>query len=260
MVLALSLALGLGYAVIEASAQGPMGPGSGQGMGPGMGMGQGILPGGYTAVISLGGRAYDDWSKVLAKKLPKQTHPAYPKAGKKKGGVTWRCKECHGWDTNGAQGTYGKGSHYTGIKGLRGQMGADPAKVAVIIRGAPHDYPKDLIGDDLLVHLAQFVSAGQIEMENYIDPNTKKVRGNAAHGQMLFRRFCAACHGFDGKAINFKTAKKPEYIGMIASGNPWEVMHKVANGQPGTGMPFLRGLGARVIANIVAYAQTLPKK
>jgi thiosulfate dehydrogenase len=29
---------------------------------------------------------------------PQGTHPSYPKAGKKTGAGTWRCKECHGWD------------------------------------------------------------------------------------------------------------------------------------------------------------------
>ena len=45
-------------------------------------------------------------------------------------------------------------------------------------------------------------------------------------------------------------------------GNPWEVMHKILNGQPGEPMPGLRALpdAERIIVDIMAHTQTLPKK
>ena len=46
--------------------------------------------------IARGGQLYDNWAIALDKSLPSKNHPAYPTIGKKKGGVTWRCKECHG--------------------------------------------------------------------------------------------------------------------------------------------------------------------
>jgi hypothetical protein len=42
------------------------------------------------------------------------------------------------------------------------------------------------------------------------------------------------------------------------SDNPWEVMHKVLNGQPGEVMPAMRALDHKVSADLVAYLATLP--
>jgi thiosulfate dehydrogenase len=76
----------------------------------------------------------------------------------------------------------------------------------------------------------------------------------------MFDGTCASCHGVDGKKINFHDADDPEYLGTVASGNPWEFFHKVLFGQPGAPMPSGIGLGwsAEEIADLAAYAQTLP--
>src|SRR3989338_7187253 len=73
----------------------------------------------HVVAVDRGGVLYDSWYGALGKEAPKETHPAYPKAGKQKGATTWRCKECHGWDYKGASGVYSKGGHYTGIPGIR---------------------------------------------------------------------------------------------------------------------------------------------
>ncbi len=54
--------------------------------------------------MARGGQLYDNWMAVTEADKPIGTHPAYPKAGKKKGASTWRCKECHGWDYMGKDG------------------------------------------------------------------------------------------------------------------------------------------------------------
>jgi hypothetical protein len=66
----------------------------------------------HLVLITRGGLLYDKWYGALGKEAPKKTHPAYTKAGKKKGSSTWRCKECHGWDYKGARGAYAKQRHH----------------------------------------------------------------------------------------------------------------------------------------------------
>ncbi len=43
-------------------------------------------------------------------------------------------------------------------------------------------------------------------------------------------------------------------------GNPWEVMHKILNGQPGEEMPALRAFDRQVVLDIMAHMATLPKE
>ncbi len=82
--------------------------------------------------ISNGGKRYDNWAAALMKAPPDKTHPAYPASGKEKGAATWRCKECHGWDYKGKDGAYGKGSHYTGIKGIRDMVGESVDSIKLV--------------------------------------------------------------------------------------------------------------------------------
>ena len=118
--------------------------------------------------VGFGGRLYDNWFNALDMEEPKATHPAYPAAGKKKGSGTWRCKECHGWDYKGKDGAYGKGSHYTGLKGVRELIGADPGRVSAIVRNSTHAFGADMIPDEALQRLALFVTRGQHETDWYI--------------------------------------------------------------------------------------------
>ncbi len=210
--------------------------------------------------IARGGQYYDKWWAVIDADAPKQTHTAYPAAGKKQGAATWRCKECHGWDYKGANGAYAAGSHATGIKGIRAMAGVDPKQIANIIRTKPHNYSKALLPDKALAKLALFVSKGQIEMARFIDSRTKKAKGDRGRGARFYQTVCANCHGFDGKKINFKSEKKPEFIGTIAQENPWEFLHKVRHGQPGQVMPALIALDVQDAVDITAYAQTLSVK
>lgn len=207
-----------------------------------------------------GGLLYDNWAKVLYRDLPGETHPSYPEAGKKKGGSTWRCKECHGWDYRGVDGAYGAGSHYSGIKGIRDMVGVPADSIAKIIRDDTHRYTNEMLSDKAVQHLALFVSRGQVDMPQYIDYKTKKAHGDASRGARFYQSICAVCHGFDGKQINFKTAENPEYIGTVAQKNPQETLHKTRNGQPGVPMVALGVLDIQDIVDIVAYTQTLPAK
>jgi thiosulfate dehydrogenase len=210
--------------------------------------------------IARGGQLYDNWAKVLGKELPKETHPAYPAAGKQKGGATWRCKECHGWDYKGAEGAYAKGSHQTGIKGLRALVGADPKAIVKILTDSTHGYSEEMIGRGEMEKLALFVSLGQIDMDLHVDRVTRKSRGEAGRGAPYFQTICAVCHGFNGKSLNFGTPEAPEYVGTVARENPWEFMHKARFGQPGVPMISLITLPDATIADLLALTQTLPEK
>jgi len=51
-------------------------------------------------------------------------------------------------------------------------------------------------------------------------------------------------------------------VGTLAADNPWEFLHKVRFGQPGTTMPSATELGWSLqdVADVLAHAQTLPTK
>lgn len=210
--------------------------------------------------IARGGQLYDNWMAVTEHDAPAGTHPAYPAEGKKSGATTWRCKECHGWDFKGKDGAYAKGSHYTGIKGVRGVIGMEPEKIHQIIMNKTHGYTAEMIPHSAMEKLALFLSVGQIDTDLYIDAKTKKALGNPRRGAQFFQTICAVCHGFDGKAMNFHTADDPEYVGTVAVDNPWEALHKIRFGQPGVGMIALTALPMDTLVDILAYAQTLPTK
>lgn len=60
--------------------------------------------------------------------------------------------------------------------------------------------------------------------------------------------------------INFGDAEEPEYVGTIANDNPWEFIHKVRVGQPGTGMTVGLDVGwsMQEVVDLLAFAQSLP--
>jgi len=206
------------------------------------------------ASIARGAKLYDKWYKVIGKPAPKASHKLYPADKKyaKKAKSNWRCKECHGWDYIGAEGRYSEGSHFTGIKGVSGMAGADPAAIAALLRGDLHGYTEDMIPDAALAEIALFISKGQIDPGPYMAADGKS-SGDVAAGKVYYEGVCAGCHGLDGKKI-----KDADPLGAVA-GNTQEMMHKVLNGQPGEAMPSLRVLDTQIAADIVAYVQTLPE-
>lgn len=208
--------------------------------------------------IARGGQLYDNWYAVLARTPPADTHPSYPSQGKQTGSDTWRCKECHGWDYRGDKGAYGEGSHYTGIAGIRDLVGTDPNGIVENLRDESHGYTQEMIPDSELRQLALFVSLGQSDMDLYVDRAPKQSRGNPQRGAALYQTICTVCHGFDGKSINFADEDKPEFVGTIAHDNPWEFIHKARFGQPAVPMISLIALPMEDIADLLAYAQTLP--
>ena len=211
--------------------------------------------------IARGGQLYDNWMAAMFHDNPKESHPAYPSIGKKRGYPTWRCKECHGWDYKGSAGAYDKNSaHYTGIKGVLGVAGKDVKEIEAIIQDKTHGFTEEVLSHSAIEMLAIFLSQGLIDMDRYIDRQTNLARGNPKDGAHIYQTICAVCHGYDGKEINFKSEKFPEYTGTVCVKNPWEALHKIRFGQPGVGMVALTSLKTQDLVDILAYCQVLPTK
>ena len=169
--------------------------------------------------IVQGGILYDKWWKHLGADEPEGTHPSYTVEGKKKGSATWRCKECHGWDYKGKRGAYRKGSHYSGISGIRNMAGSPETDVVAVLKDETHQFD-GVIPQVALEKLAAFVSKGQIENDDYIDRISKKVSANVENGARIFQTICATCHGIDGSEINFGNKDAPKFVGTVARSNP----------------------------------------
>ena len=133
-----------------------------------------------------------------------------------------------------------------------------PKELRDILRDDSHQYTEAMIPDSAIENLTYFLSLGRIDMDAYIDPETKTARGNLRHGAEVFQTVCAVCHGLDGKEINFHTADDPEYIGTVASDNPWEMLHNVRFGHSGDVMVGLIAFPVQTQVDVLSYAQTLP--
>lgn len=201
--------------------------------------------------IARGARLYDKWYVENKAAKPVSDHPSYIKDGKYGKENSWRCKECHGWDYRGKDGAYAKGGHFTGIKGIQGAAGKDPAAIAALLRDKTHGYTEAQLSARDAADLALFVSKGQTDMARLMDG--AKVRGNGAKGEVYFNTLCAGCHGTDGKKI-----KDGPPLGSVAD-NGAEMLHKLLNGQPGEAMPALRALDLQIAADIAVYLTSLPK-
>jgi cytochrome c2 len=203
--------------------------------------------------IARGGRLYDRWFGENKAAKPTVDHPAYIKDGKYGKENSWRCKECHGWDYKGKDGAYGKGSHTTGIKGINGAAGRDPAAIAALLRDKTHGYTEAQLSATDANDLALFVSKGQGNLAKFVDASNNVV-GDAAKGEAYYTsKQCVVCHGKDGKKI-----RSGPPLGSVAD-NGAEMMHKILNGQPGAVMPALRGDDPQIAADIAAYLTRLPK-
>lgn len=206
--------------------------------------------------LNYGGQLYDKWFAVMPNaKKPTTTHTSY-RGDNRKGNTTWRCKECHGWDYKGVNGAYSKGSHHSGIKGVDAYAGKSLREIIKIITNDTHAL-KNILGKKEINALALFISKGQIDSFGFIDMKTKKVTGDKIAGGKLFNGICAGCHGVDGKMINFKEAPKEVYVGDTTRNNPWETLHKIRFGHPGSVMTSLFVLPMQSQVNILSYIQDL---
>lgn len=214
-------------------------------------------------VLAIGGRIYDNWWNALDVLPPRGTHPSYPtEIGTKTDEETWRCKTCHGWDFQGRDGIYNENnSNYTGIIGITGALGLSLETIAATLRNDTHLYSTDMISNEQMGRLAAFVSRGQIDVLEYIDPETRQMRPGVAdinHGRGIFQTVCAACHGFDGRLLDWGDEEGSNFVGTEAVALPDEVIHKVLSSHPGAAMINLRAFPVQHTIDVVGYAATLP--
>jgi len=200
--------------------------------------------------VAYGGRLYDIWWVPLGKEPPERAHPSY--RGRQAGNTaaTWRCVTCHGWDYRGRG----------GVKGLDAMIGADPARVAAVVRGPDHGYTADMIADAPLQALALFVTRGQYDLAAHVDDRTRRIRGDVDRGRGLYQNACAICHDFDGRAWIYGEGEEQNTLAAIALSDPMQVLHKTLNGVPNADMPAMRAFDLQTVLDVLAYAQTLPAR
>lgn len=218
--------------------------------------------------ISRGGQLYDNWwQATVNSEKPEKDHPLWKDQihNKRSGYATFRCKECHGWDYKGKNGAYSKGSHYTGFMGVYSAARKMVLKdLENVLRGSTnkdHDF-SDYINNTDIADLALFLKKGLIDSNLIVNSDGKPVKGNINSGKYIFTNNCVnLCHGESGVNINFGSDEEDEYIGTVANGNPWELIHKVRAGQPGTSMPsaIINKWDKQDLRDLLAYVRTLPK-
>jgi thiosulfate dehydrogenase len=218
--------------------------------------------------ISRGGQLYDNWWRATVDpEKPGKDHPLWKKQthNKRSGYSTFRCKECHGWDYRGKDGAYGKGSHYTGFSGVYSAAQEMSLKdLENVLKGSVnrgHDFSVYLKNSDI-ADLALFMKKGLVDTSSFVNRDGVPVRGNSNKGKHIFRNACMnLCHGESGGDIKFGSDEEHEYIGTVANGNPWELIHKVRAGQPGTSMPsaIINKWGEQDLSDLLTYLSTLPE-
>ncbi len=231
-----------------------------------------------------GGKIYDKWWTAISTTSntvtpPAGDHPLWSQqtTNTREGEDTWRCKECHGWDYKGVDGVYGdeSNSHYTGFVGVFDASTKTPIEVYCAIHSGTgidinHKF-SDVLSNTHILHVTKFIVASQnetanepqptgvIDLSQYISAQGMPINATAANGESLYSDpdiDCASsgCHGPDG-------TRQHEAVGTLADENPWETLHKIRFGHPGSNMP---AFGANVSStkltlqqslDIVAYAQ-----
>jgi cytochrome c553 len=154
----------------------------------------------------------------------------------------------------GVDGAYGSGSHKTGFDGIDDST-KTAAELTAYFTTGDHDFSSQLSGQDI-ADVVAFITGGQIDMSLYIDLSTKEANGDATNGGTLYTTQCSSCHGADGKTIDFCDGGG---VGCVARDNPWETLHKIRFGHPGSAMPSMveEGLSTDDQVDILTYAQTL---
>lgn len=215
-----------------------------------------------------GGALYDAyWAVpgVLSSAVPTTNHPLWATrpdmaSNTRMGQDTWRCKECHGWDYKGASGQYGSGSHATGFAGVLGTTLSAADIASLLADPLGHNYGTVLSETDRN-DLAAFITTRLIDTATLIDATGAFIGGDSVAGKVTYDGTCAVCHGADGlnAAPTGSAGGFEDFPGLIANDNPWEFIHKVRFGQPGTAMtPQDAVLDMAGLSNLGAYVQTLP--
>jgi len=260
---------------------------------------QGIYDALGAAEIAYGGLLYDKWYVAAADAgatTPATAHPLWPTAAPPPVENSWRCKECHGWDYQGKDGIYGSdpaGIHFSDICGILATANCpstfttpdtlwmflhDGGTTPGIVNAVDHAFA-DALPDAEIYALTKFVmtirdeAAGGSAPADFIDSdpvsaNFKVTAGDQGRGQELyglpstFGGCSESCHGDDGALIDLSPPNEL-FINAVANDNPWEVLHKIRFGNPGTTpqMPGMAQYGfaefdVKAAVDILSYVQT----
>jgi thiosulfate dehydrogenase len=218
--------------------------------------------------ISEGGVMYDNWMKAMGVDVPEGDHPLWSTqtTNTRSGADTWRCKECHGWDYKGKDGAYGSGSHQTGFKGVWDSSSMSAEELTAWLNGTmnpDHNFVGEgMLGETQVQMMVAFLQSEKIDTNVFVDVDGTVTDGNPELGAEFYSTFCEYCHGEDGTALNFGSDTEPEFVGTVASDNPWEFVHKVSYGHPGAVMPSGINMdwSLQDIIDLLTHAQTLPVK
>jgi len=186
----------------------------------------------------------------------------------------FRCKQCHGWDGLGAAGSYinrGPKTTRPNVSGLNLYQLAqtktykelfDAMKATAGRRDISYDLSTydpatnategnkmpnytQLLTDAQIWDIVKFMKEGMFDVTQLYDAtytgsyptgtasytNVGK-DGNAANGNTFYTANCASCHGSDGKTLTMETMS----LGKFLRSKPYEVQHKIQNGQLGSSM------------------------
>lgn len=214
----------------------------------------------------VGGRLYDNWMAELDLPPPDGDQPLWADqtSNTRSGRITWRCKECHGWDYKGAQGAYGPAAlRYTGFPGVNGVVGNSLEQITAWLDGTnnPNHNFLAITNPAAVEDLAAFLLTMQIDTSLVADPQTGAAYGDEQSGAILYANHCADCHGSTGRSINFEAAGSPVYLGDVALIDPWRTVHKIRFGIPGSGKIAAEeeGWSLREVADVLAFMQSFPR-
>lgn len=206
--------------------------------------------------INEGGLLYDNWYVHLGTPAPTETHTGYTGIGEQ-GAASWRCPACHGWDYKGDWGGDAEDRQPQGITGIRNMTYAPLESIVAVLKDNTHRFG-GRIPERAMTALAHFVAGGQIDMDQYIERDTRKASGDTERGARIYQTICARCHGVDGRFLNFNTAENPVFVGTVANRNPWRTLHKIRMGQPEVDMVSMLAFTTQDHVDVLAYSQTLP--
>lgn len=213
-----------------------------------------------------GARIYDNWMTALDLKPPEEDQPLWGEQDNntRSGEVTWRCKECHGWDYKGEEGAFGSDSiRFTGFPSLMAAVGTSQEEVIAHLDGSnnlSHNF-LDITNPNAVNDLAVFLRTMQADMALIIDYETGLALGDENSGEALYRLACAECHGSTGRRINFSSSVSPLYVGDLAAVDPWKTAHIIRFGTAVGTMPGTEELGwsLSTVADLLVFSQTLPR-
>ena len=205
---------------------------------------------GPTFLLSLGGKLYDDFWRVLDWEPPGERNPAIPASAALPvaGDLALR----HLSRLVLLRGNIGGVS----FPGLRSLAGAEPESIRARILDPAHPFPAEDIPELSLDILAFFIRDGLYDRADFLEP-TGRAMGNPEFGRDIFEGACINCHQLDGRRYLKGERGDRSSLGWVARYRPEQALHKILNGVPAAEMLSLRFLSTDQVADLLAYLQTL---